>query len=449
MEGRIDGAANPTLGGSVGGFKLGQTSSVLSGTPTWTSSATAASNLGQYAIVGGGNGVSYSGFTNGDTSASLGGTLTYGGSSQSARNAGTYAITPGGVTDGSYTISFVNGSLVIGKAPLTLSTGNVTKTYDGTLAAAGTAAAMGGTQLFGTDSLSGGTFAYTNANAGTGNKIVTARGVTLNDGNGGGNYIDNLTSTINPAQPTFTGTVANKTYDATTTATLSGYALSGCVGNQTLDATAGAANFLDPNAGVNKSVTLSGITLQNGTKGGLAANYAVNSTATAVATIDPKTLTVAAVVANEVYDATTAATVTLSDTTIGGDVVNAGYAAATFDNRNVGTNKAVTVNGITSSGAQAGDYIVNSSASTAAIITPATITAVTGITAANKVCDGTTTATLVAGDVGFAGLLPGDTITATATNAVFNSKNAVSSSPIPLAAALTTPQRFRSCDSNR
>jgi hypothetical protein len=44
--------------------------------------------------------------------------------------------------------------------------------------------------LFGTDTLSGGSFAFTDKNAGTG-KTVTVSGVTINDGNGGANY--NLT----------------------------------------------------------------------------------------------------------------------------------------------------------------------------------------------------------------------------------------------------------------
>ena len=38
------------------------------------------------------------------------------------------------------------------------------------------------------DAISGGTFAFTDANAGAGNKTVTTTGVTLSDGNLGGNY---------------------------------------------------------------------------------------------------------------------------------------------------------------------------------------------------------------------------------------------------------------------
>jgi filamentous hemagglutinin family protein len=78
----------------------------------------------------GSNGVSYSGFVNGETSAALGGTLTYGGSAQGAVNAGTYVITPSGLTSGNYAIRYVNGTLTVNPAPLTVTANNVSKTYE-------------------------------------------------------------------------------------------------------------------------------------------------------------------------------------------------------------------------------------------------------------------------------------------------------------------------------
>jgi len=57
-------------------------------------------------------------------------------------------------------------------ASLTASTSNVVKTYSGDTTAAGTAVVTAGA-LFGTDSLSGGTFAFATKNAGTANKTVT------------------------------------------------------------------------------------------------------------------------------------------------------------------------------------------------------------------------------------------------------------------------------------
>ena len=70
---------------------------------------------------------------------------------------------------------------------LTVTTSDVSKVYDGGLSASGTAVvqAGSGTRLFGSDSLSAGSFAYTDKNVGAGNKTVTVTGVMGNDGKRG------------------------------------------------------------------------------------------------------------------------------------------------------------------------------------------------------------------------------------------------------------------------
>jgi filamentous hemagglutinin family protein len=536
---RAYGAANPTFGGTLTGYKLGDTASVLAGTVAWTTPAVVGSNVGSYAIDGGGyslisgtnytfaqaagnaaaltvgqagltvtalgatqsynglaysggNGVTYSGFANGDGVASLGGTLAYGGTSQGARNAGTYVITPSGLTDGNYAVNFASGNLVLSRANLTLTTSNVTKTYNGTFAALGTVVASTLTPLFGSDTVSGGTFAFTNANAGSGNKTVTVSGATVNDTNGGGNYnvsyVSNTTSTITPANLTvdtsnitktynatlaasgtavlasgtlfrnasnagvfdslsggtfaftdanagvsdktvttagvtvndgnlggnytvtyannttstinqapllFVGSINAKTYDGTTLATLSGDTLSGFIGTQTVTAGAAAANFADKNAGTLKSVTISGITLANGTNGGLAANYAVGATSSATGTITPKVLTANATVANKVYDGTTSATLQtygLSGFVGNETVLGVNTGTATFADKNVGDNKPVAISGITlvngANGGLATNYVVSTVGTSDADITPAALR-VAGIVALNTVYNGT------------------------------------------------------------
>jgi len=69
-------------------------------------------------------------------------------------------------------------------------------------------------------------------------RTVTASGVSVSDGNGGGNYtvtyVNNTTSTINQAPLTFVGTIAERAYDGTTLATLSGDSLTGFIGSQTV-----------------------------------------------------------------------------------------------------------------------------------------------------------------------------------------------------------------------
>ena len=112
-----------------------------------------------------------------------------------------------GNSGGNYTVSYAdNTSSTINTAAITVSTSDVTKTYDGALATAGTAGPDGrhahtnasNSNTF--DSLSGGTFAFTNANAGTG-KTVTATRRHRQRRQCGGNYTvsytNNTNSTIN------------------------------------------------------------------------------------------------------------------------------------------------------------------------------------------------------------------------------------------------------------
>ena len=114
--------------------------------------------------------------------------------------------------------------------------------------------------------------------------------------------------------------------------------------------------------GLNKTVTISGVTLT----GTAAGNYSVSPTTT-TADITPYALVVTATGVNKVYDGTTNATVTLAGTTpIGLDVVTFNYAAATFANKNVGTGMQVTVTGITLGGPDGGNYLANSTATTSA-----------------------------------------------------------------------------------
>src|SRR4029077_20438888 len=132
-----------------------------------------------------------------------------------------------GNSGGNYNVTYANNTTsTINPASLTVSTNNVTKTYDGALDASGTAVVTSGTLYTNVsnsniqDSISGGTFAFTNANAGSGDKVVTVSGVTVSDGNSGGNYnvtyANNTTSTINPASLTISTSNVTKTYDATT-----------------------------------------------------------------------------------------------------------------------------------------------------------------------------------------------------------------------------------------
>jgi hypothetical protein len=67
-----------------------------------------------------------------------------------------------------------------------------------------------------------------------------------------------------------------------------------------------------------------------------AGNYTFNTTASTTADITARGLVITATGINKVYDGMTAATVTLSDDRVSGDVFTTSYAVAGFGDKNVG-----------------------------------------------------------------------------------------------------------------
>jgi hypothetical protein len=98
-------------------------------------------------------------------------------------------------------------------------------------------------------------------------------------------------------------------------------------------------------------------------------------------------------------------------------VFTASYAAATFNNKTVGSAKPVQVTGIAINGAKAGNYTANTTASTSADITQRGLS-VTGITANSKPFDGNTNATLNLGGATLVGAVPGDSVALNTAGAV-------------------------------
>ena len=74
-------------------------------------------------------GITYAGFVNGDTSAVLSGTLTFSTSATAASPVGSYSVQASGLTGSNYTISFIPGTLTVTPAPLTISVNNTSKVY--------------------------------------------------------------------------------------------------------------------------------------------------------------------------------------------------------------------------------------------------------------------------------------------------------------------------------
>jgi Ca2+-binding RTX toxin-like protein len=309
-------------------------------------------------------------------------------------------------------------TFAITPAPLTVAATGQNKVYDGTAAATVT---LQDNRVAG-DVL---TASYTSAafadkNAGTG-KAVTVSGITLG-GAAAGNYtLQNVSATttadITPLGITGSITAADKTYDGTTAAALTSRTLSGILSGDDVSYIGGTATFADKNAGTGKTVTATGLSLS----GGDAGNYAINSSAATTASISPAPLTVSAGGQNKVYDGNAAATVNLTDTRIAGDQFTDSYATAAFSDKNVGKAKSISVSGITISGADAGNYTLQDTATTATA--DITALAITGsITAANKVYDATTAANITSRTLN--GVVSGDAVSYVGGTATFADKNA-------------------------
>src|SRR5439155_19105647 len=73
--------------------------------------------------------VHYSGFVNGDTAASLTTLPTISTTATTASAVGTYPITASGAASANYTISYLNGTLTVTPASLTVTAENQTRAY--------------------------------------------------------------------------------------------------------------------------------------------------------------------------------------------------------------------------------------------------------------------------------------------------------------------------------
>lgn len=119
-----------------------------------------------------------------------------------------------------------------------------------------------------------------------------------------------------------------------------------------------------------------------------------------------------AVVNEKIYDGNNTAQVK-STTLIGrlsGDEVNVNWTSAAFDNENVGTDKQVTISGITLDGSDKDNYTIDGTYTTTASITPKPVT-ITDVTAGDKTYDGNTTATPDVSAASIEDIIAGDAVT--------------------------------------
>ena len=399
--------ASTTLTSSADITALHITGSFTAGDKTYD--GTTAANVLTRSLVGavGGDDVSLAGGTAtfADKHAGSGKPVTLTGASLAGADAGNYVLD---------SVSAATANIT--PRALTVSATGVNKIYDGTTNATVTLSddRVSGDTL--TASYTGASFADKNVGSG---KTISVTGISISGADAANYALSNTTANaaadITQRSLTVTATGVNREYDGTTNAavTLS----DDRIGGDVLSASYASASFADKNVGAAKTISVSGISI-SGTDAG---NYSLaNTTASAAADITAKAVTVTATGVNKTYDGTTNATVTLSPAgVVSGDDVSASYTGASFADKHVGNGKTVSVSGISLGGADAGNYTFNTTASTTADITPLTITG--SFTAANKIYDGTTAATIstrsVSGEVG------GDNVTLTGGTATFSDKN--------------------------
>jgi trimeric autotransporter adhesin len=165
------------------------------------------------------------------------------------------------------------------------------------------------------------------------------------------------------------------------------------------------------------------ISLTNVYTGTDLANYNVVDQTSTTGSVTPQTLTATLTASNKVYDQTTAATATIGGFIglVGSETVTA-TGTSTFNNKNVGTGKTVTVNSVVlangTNGGVASNYSLANGFTTTANITAKSLS----VTAAanNKAYDGTATATYVLSSDQYLT----DLLTITGTTGLFSDKNA-------------------------
>ena len=369
----------------------------------------------------GGHGVTYSAFANGENSGVLGGTLGYAGSSQGAINAGSYAITPNGLTSGNYSFTYVDGTLTVNKAPLTITAQPNSKTYDGTTSAAAVPTVAGLQNL---DTVTGKVETYDNRNVGN-PKTLTVSAYTVNDGNGGNNYtvstVADGTGVITTRPITVTAQTETKVYDGTTASSVLPTITVGSLGAG--DTSPGLTQTFDTrNVGITKTLTPSGV-VNDGNSGN---NYAVTYANNGTGVISTRGLTLTAQTNTKTYDGTiSAAAIPTVAGLQPGDTVTG--KAETYDNANAGSGKTLSVSAYTVNDGNGGNnYAVSTFANmtgviNAAVVVPGVTAVSAGVTAANKVYDGTTAATITSRTL--QGVIGNDDVSLTGGTATFDNKN--------------------------
>jgi len=318
----------------------------------------------------------------------------YVGTVGSASVVGSYSITPtvGSLSASNYDFNYVNGSLVVAKANLSVTASNDSKTYGATSTAgsityaSGVATAMtsgfSANGLVNGDAINSATLssagAVNTASIGSASYDIIPSSINGSARTTSANYnITYVTAvggmTVNKAQLTASGT---QVYNGQIEFSATNLSVSGVLGETF--AVSGSATMATKNVQTNQNLAnVNGLVL-TGQGNALLANYEpINVTNTQV-TVTVKPVILTAPTLNKVYDGGYTYTMTSTDLTnmsnqlVGGDRVNAATVVFTGNNPNVGANKSVTLSSVVVDDGNGGNnYNISLSNSSASNITPA------------------------------------------------------------------------------
>jgi hypothetical protein len=343
-------------------------------------------------------------------------------------------LTLSGAAAPNYTLTQPTATADITALGVTGSYTAANKVYNGNAIAVLSAPIVTGAIAGDAVSLTGGTGAFANKNVGT-NKPVTVTGTTLS-GADAPNYtlgaVTANTADITALGVTGSYTAANKVYNGNAVAVLSAPIVTGAIAGDAVSLTGGTGAFADKNVGTGKPVSVTGATLT----GADAPNYTLGAVTANNADITALGVTGSYTAANKVYNGNAVATLSVPIVTgaIAGDAVSLTGGTGAFANKNVGTNKTVTVTGATLAGADAPNYTLGAVTANNADITALGVTG--SYTAANKVYNGNAVAALSAPIV--VGAIAGDAVSLTGGIGAFADKNVGTNKPVTVTGATLT-----------
>ncbi len=311
-------------------------------------------------------------------------TLTSAGAAGTATVAGSpYAIVASAASGtglGNYTIGYVDGALTVNPKTLTITADDQSKTYGDTLTLGTTAFTTAG--LVGSDTVTSVTLTSAGAAAG-----ATVAGspyaivASAASGTGLGNYTIGYVDgalTVNPKTLTITADDQSKTYGDLFTFAGTEFTTAGLINGDTVTSVSLGS------AGAAATAIVAGSPydiLINGATGTGLGNYTIGYVKGNL-TVERRTVTGSFTAGDKVYDGNDIAGITgrsITGGVVGSDVVTLTGGSASFADTNVGT-WTVTGTGFALGGANAGNYVLGTVATTTAKITPEALS----ITATNQ-----------------------------------------------------------------